>query len=144
MKKRHPLVQNLKARLVNTYGDDLALFQKSEGLPEVVYSTKNVSYNPRNETKETIKTIGKMIRQGLAPGILFVLWPAGEKQLLQGNFESPELTNLLLTSVLSGKGKCTKRISHLVYSIAQDLTYNSGMGRKRTKSMLSLLSAKNE
>ena len=83
--------------------DDIAFFQKSEGLPEVVYSTKNFSYNAHYETKETIKTIDKMIRQELLsrPDV-FVLWPPRENQLLQGNFQTPELTKLLLTSILSG------------------------------------------
>ena len=64
---------------------------------------------------------------------MFVLWPPEENQLLQGNFQTPELTKLLLTLVLSGKGKCTKRIFHLVHSIAQDLSFNSSVGTKRTK-----------
>ena len=99
-------------RLVNTYGDDIAFFQKSEGLAEVVYSTKNFSYNAGYETKETIKSIGKMIRRKLlsAPDVS-VSWPSGKNQLLQGNFQTPEFTKLLLTSVLSGKSKCTKKIS---------------------------------
>ena len=59
-------------------------------------------------------------------------------QLLQGNFQTPELTKLLLTSVLSGKGKCTKRISRPVHSIAQDLTCKSNIGRKRTKKHVKL------
>ena len=42
-KKKDTLVQNIKARLVNTYGDDIAFFQTSEGLSEVIYSTKNFS-----------------------------------------------------------------------------------------------------
>ena len=76
-----------------------------------------------------IKSIGKMIRQELlsAPDV-FVSWPTGENQLLQGNFQTPELTKLLLTSVLSGKGKWTKRIFRLVHSVMQDLTYNFSVG----------------
>ena len=60
-----------------------------------------------------------------APDVL-ASWPSG-------SFQSPELTKLLLTSILSGKGKCPKRIIRLVHSIAQDLTWNSNMERKRTK-----------
>ena len=63
----------------------------------------------------------------------FLLWSPGGNQLFQGNFQTSELIKLLLTSVLSGKGKCTKRISHLVHSFMQDLTYNSSMGRKTKK-----------
>ena len=83
IEKKGILVWNLKARLVNTYGDDIAFFQKSEGLPEVVYTTKNFSHNARYDTKETIKSIGKMIRKELlcAPDI-FVSWPPGENQPL--------------------------------------------------------------
>ena len=75
-----------------------------------------------------------MIRPELhcAPDVL-ASWPSGENQLFQGNLQSPELTKLLLTSILSGKGKCAKRIIRLVHSIEQDLTYNSSMERKRTK-----------
>ena len=106
--KKETLVRNLKVRLVNTYGDDIAFFQKSGGLPEVVYSTRNFSDNAGYETKETTKSIAKMIRQELlsAPDV-FVSWPPGENQLLQGNFRTPELTKLLLTWILPGKGKST-------------------------------------
>ena len=88
---------------------------------------------------ETIKWIGKMIRPELlcAPDVL-ASRSSGENQLLQGNFQSPELTKLLLTSILSGKGKCTKRICRLVHCIAQDLTHNSSMKRKRTKKHVEL------
>ena len=81
-----------------------------------------------------------MIRQELlsAPDV-FVSWPPGQNQLLQENFQTPELTKLLLTLILSEKGKCTKRISHLVHSIVQDLTYNSSMGRKTTKKHIELV-----
>ena len=117
----------------------IVFFQKYEGLPEVVYSTKSFFYNVRYETKETMKSIGKMIRQELpsAPDVV-VSWPPRENQLLQGNFQTPELTNLSLTSILSGKSKSTKRNNRLVHSIAQDLTYNSSMGRRRTKKHVEL------
>ena len=80
-----------------------------------------------------------MIRQELlsAPDV-FVSWPTGENQLLQGNFQTPELTKLLLTSVLSGKGKWTKRIFRLLHSVMQDLTYNFSVGWKRTKKHVEL------
>ena len=63
----------------------------------------------RYETKETIKSIGKMIRQELlsAPDV-FVSWPPGQNQLLQENFQTPELTKLLLTLILSEKGNVLK------------------------------------
>ena len=48
------------------------------------------------------------------------------------------MTNLLLKSILSGKGKSTKRISRLVHSITQALTCNS-WEEKEQKSMLSLV-----
>ena len=78
-----------------------------------------------------------MMRQELlsAPDV-FVSWPPGENQLLQGNFQGPELTKLLLTSVLSGKRKCTKRISRLVHSIAQDL--QPQYGKKNVKKVTSV------
>ena len=80
-----------------------------------------------------------MIRRELlsAPDV-FVSCPPGKNQLHQGHFRTPELTKLLLTSILSGKGICTKRICRLVHSIAQDLTCNSSMGRKRTKKHVEL------
>ena len=71
-----------QSQTLNTYGDDTAFFQKSEGLPEVVYSTKNFSYNAPYETKETIKSIGKMIRQDLSAADVFVLRPPRENQVL--------------------------------------------------------------
>ena len=80
-----------------------------------------------------------MIRQELlSASDVFVSWPPRENQLLQGNFQTPKLTKLLSISIFSGKGKCTKRISRLVHSIAQDSTYNSSMGRKRTKKHVQL------
>ena len=80
-----------------------------------------------------------MIRQELLSALdAFVSWPPGKNQLLQGNFQNPELTKLLLTLILSGKGKCPKIISRLVHSTAQDLTYSSSMGRKRTKKYVEL------
>ena len=104
--KKNNLVQNSEARLVNTYEDDIAFFQTSEGLPEVAYSTKHFSYNARFDTKEKIKSTGKMIRQVLlCARNVYVPWPLGENQLFQGNFQTTELTNLLLTSILYGKGK---------------------------------------
>ena len=74
-----------------------------------------------------------MIRQErLSASDAFVSWHPGENQLRQGNFQNPQFTNLLLTSVLSGKGNCTKRISHLVHFIAQDLT-ELQYGKKKNK-----------
>ena len=47
-----------------------------------------------------------MIRQVLlCARNVYVPWPLGENQLFQGNFQTTELTNLLLTSILYGKGK---------------------------------------
>ena len=83
-----------------------------------------------------------MIRQELlSASDAFISWPPGENQLRQGNFQNPQFTNLLLTSVLSGKGNCTKRISHLVHSIAQDLTQLQYGKKKNKKNILSLVCA---
>ena len=65
-------------------------------------------------------------------------WYPGENQPLQENCQIPEPINMLLTSILSGKDKSTKRTSDLVCSIAQYLIYSSSMGRKRTKNHVEL------
>ena len=68
----------------------IVFFQKSEGLPEVAYSTKNVFCNVRYETKETTKNNGKIARQELLSATdVFVSWAPVENQLLQGSFQTP-------------------------------------------------------
>lgn len=110
-----------------------------------MYNTKILSYKKKRDyshsynTTETIKTISKLIRQELlnTPGVIST-WPSFDNQLLQGNFKTLALTKPILTSVLSGTVKCTKGISHLINSTAQDLTYNPSMGSKRTKKHVEL------
>ena len=71
-----------------------------------------------------------MIRQELLSATyVFVSWAPGQNQLLQGNLQTPEQFYL-------GRVNPSKEI--LVHIIAQDLTYNSSMGRKRIKKHVEL------
>ena len=132
------IVRNLKQRLLKAFGDRITIFQKSQGMPEIIYGTEEVKLNLDSSLKK-VKEIGRLIREELmnAPEI-YSCWPPTEKELLQNEFEIPPFTEAFLISVLSAKGKKTERTSRLISSIAQDLMYNASTGRKRTKKHVQL------
>ena len=136
LERKGLIARNLKQRLLKVFGDRIAFFQKSQGMPEIIYGTEEVKLNLKSSLKK-VKEIGKLIREELmnAPEI-YSCWPPTEKELLQNEFEIASFTEVFPISVLSAKGKKTERTSRLITPIAQDLM--EGMGRKRTKKHVQL------
>ena len=142
IKRKGDLVRNLKSRMINAFGEKISFFQKSEGLPEFMYGTEDVPFKGKlgeDDPMENVRKVGKLIRAELlkAPD-MYSSWPPDEQQLLTKEFDTPALTEALLLSILSAREKKTERISRLIDSEAQDLTYNASMGRTRVKKHVQL------
>ena len=127
-------VQNrhLKARLKNTFGNQVSFHQKANGLPEIIYNTEKLNKVRLYDPVEVVKEAGRIVCKELldCPDI-YSEWPPMEKELLKNKFETSSFTETLLLSILSKNPSKTEKNSRLVDSIAQDLLYNASNGRKR-------------
>ena len=125
-------VQNrhLKARLKNTFGNQVSFHQKANGLPEIIYNTEKLNKVRLYDPVEVVKEAGRIVCKELleCPDI-YSEWPPTEKELLKNKFEMSSFTGTLLLSILSKNPSKTEKNSRLVDSIAQDLLYNASNGR---------------
>ena len=132
LERKGCIVRNLKNRLGKVFGDEIGFLQKSNGISEVVYGTKEVHINTEASLKKAKET-GRMVRNELMNLTnVYSCWPSTEDDLVKGDFEVHPLTNALLSSILSARGKETEIIIRIMNAIAQDLLYNASMGKKKT------------
>ena len=129
------LVRNLKSWLQNAFGKKIDFFQKSAGLPEIMYGTENVKFQESSEQSdgsELVKQAAKLLREELLNSSdAYSSWPPTEKELLSAKYNTPPLTQTFMSHLLNSRGRSSTRSSRLISSMAQDLTYNASYGRKR-------------
>ena len=122
----------------------MIFFQRSDGLPKIVYGTKNVPFKDRTSERsdaELVKKTPKVLRQELLnyPDV-YSSWPPREREVLSGKYITPTLAEAFLSTLLTSRRSKSSRLTRIISSLAQDLAYSTSLGRKRVKKHVQLVS----
>ena len=119
------LVKNVKSRLKNALGKKVAFFQRSDGLPEVIYGNENVPFKDstsESSDAELVKKTAKLLRQEhLSSPDVCSSWPPTEREVLSAKYISPPLVESFLSTLLTSSGSKSSRLTRIISSLAQDL-----------------------
>ena len=122
----------------------MIFFQRSDGLPKIVYGTKNVPFKDRTSERsdaELVKKTPKVLRQELLnyPDV-YSSWPPREREVLSGKYITPTLAEVSLSTLLTSRRSKSSRLTRIISSLAQDLACNGRFDRKRVKNACNLVS----
>ena len=97
------LVKNVKSRLKSAFGKKVDFFQRSDGLPEIIYRTENVplrdSTSERSDV-ELVKKTAKRLDQELSnsPDV-YSSWSPTERDVLSAKYITPSLVETFFINI---------------------------------------------
>ena len=84
------MLKNVKSRLKNTFGKKVDFFQRSDGLPEIIYSTENIPFkdstSERSDVELLKKTAKRLLQELLNSLDVFSSWPPTEIEILSAKY----------------------------------------------------------
>ena len=83
--------QNLKKRLLKSFGDELPFFQRTPGSSELVHGTKDCNYKSLRTKESTIKDVARELRAFIEELEATSVWPTDPEDICQGDIKIPEL-----------------------------------------------------
>ena len=132
----------MKSRLKDAFGKKVDFFQRSGSLPEIIYDTENVPFKGSSSEindVELVKEIAKLLRQELLNSSdVYFSSPPKEREVLSAKYITQPLADVLSSTLLTSRGSKSSRLTEIISSFAQDLTYNSSFGAKRVQKHLQL------
>ena len=100
---KRTLVKNVKSRLKSAFGKKVDFFQRSDGLPEIIYRTENVplrdSTSERSDV-ELVKKTAKLLHQELSnsPDV-YSSWSPTERDVLSAKYITPSLVETFFINI---------------------------------------------
>ena len=136
------LVTNVKSRLKNAFRKKADFFQRSGSLPEIVHGTENIPFKDSTSERsdvELVKKTAKLLHQELlnSPDI-YSSWPPTEREVLSAKYITPPLAEAFLSTLLTSCGSKSSRLTRIISSLSQELTYNASFGRKKVQKHVQL------
>ena len=84
------MLKNVKSRLKNTFGKKVDFFQRSDGLPEIIYSTENIPFkdstSERSDVELLKKTAKRLLQELLNSLDVFSSWSPTEIEILSAKY----------------------------------------------------------
>ena len=108
----------------------------------MIYGTENLPFKDstcERSDVELIKKTAKLLRQELLNSpYVYSFWPPTEREILSAKYITPPLAEAFLSTLLTSCGSKSSRLTQIISSLAQDLTYNASFGRKKVQKHVQL------